>query len=185
MFLREGFWTLRFVCGMRCEAMNSLGTLWQDIRYAIRTLAKNPGFTAVAILSLTLGIGGTTTIFTMVKAVFLQSIPVKDPSTALIVYSTQQTADGKVTQFLQNAYLNAIDYRANNDVFSGLSLFVNAEDELKVSGAGKPEFVDVQMVNWDFFDILGVKPFLGRTFIPEEDLTPDSHPVVILSYGLW
>jgi predicted permease len=165
--------------------MNSLGTLWQDIRYAIRTLAKNPGFTTVAILSLTLGIGGTTTIFTLVKAVFLQSVPVKDPATALIVYSTQQTADGKVTQFLQNSYLNALDYRANNDVFSGLSLVVNAGDELKVSGTGKPEVVDVQMVNWDFFDILGVKPFLGRTFVAEEDLTPDSHPVVILSYGVW
>src|SRR6202046_183672 len=128
MFLREGFWTLRFVCGMGREAMNSLSTVWQDIRYAIRTLAKNPGFTAVAILSLTLGIGGTTTIFTMVKAVFLQSIPVKDPSTAIIVYSTQQTADGKVTQYLQNAYLNAKDYRERNDVFNGLSMFVDAGD---------------------------------------------------------
>src|ERR1700728_199178 len=105
---------------MRCEAMNSLGTLWQDIRYAIRTLAKNPGFTAVAILSLTLGIGGTTTIFTLVKAGVLQSILVKDPSTALMVYSTQQTADGKITQYLQNAYLNAKDYRERNDVFTGL-----------------------------------------------------------------
>ncbi len=165
--------------------MNGFGTLLQDIRYAVRTLAKNPGFTAVAVLSLTLGIGGTTTIFTLVKAVFLQSVPVKDPATALIVYSTQQTADGKITQFLQNAYLNAIDYRAKNDVFSGLSLFVDAGDELKVSGTGKPEFVDVQLVNWDFFDILAVKPFLGRSFVAEEDLTPDSHPVVILSYGLW
>jgi predicted permease len=165
--------------------MNGLSALWQDIRYAIRTLAKNPGFTAVAVLSLTLGIGGTTTIFTLVKAVFLQSVPVKDPATALIVYSTQQTADGKVTQFLQNAYLNAMDYRSKNDVFSGLSLFVDAGDELKVSGTGKPEFVDVQLVNWDFFDILGVKPFLGRSFVAEEDLTPDSHPVAILSYGVW
>jgi predicted permease len=165
--------------------MNSLGTLWQDIRYAIRTLAKNPGFTAVAVLSLTLGIGGTTTIFTLVKAVFLQSVPVKDPATALMVYSTQQTADGKVTQYLQNAYVNAVDYRANNDVFTGLSSIVNTEDELKVSGTGKPEVVDVQLVNWDFFDILGVKPFLGRSFVAEEDLTPDSHPVAILSYGLW
>ena len=165
--------------------MNSLSTLWQDIRYAIRTLAKNPGFTAVAILSLTLGIGGTTTIFTLVKAVFLQTIPVKDPSTAIVVYSTQQTADGKVTQYLQNAYLNAKDYRERNDVFTGLSMFVDAGDELKLTGSVNPIGVDVQLVNWDFFDILGVRPAVGRTFTADEDLVPDARPVAILSYGLW
>jgi predicted permease len=165
--------------------MNSLSTLWQDIRYAVRTLAKNPGFTAVAILSLTLGIGGTTTIFTLVKAVFLQSIAVKDPSTAIIVYSTQQTADGKVTQFLQNAYLNAKDYRERNDVFAGLSMFVDAGDELKLAGSVNPIGVDVQLVNWDFFDILGVRPAVGRTFTADEDLVPDARPVTILSYALW
>jgi|CZKC01.1.fsa_nt_gi putative ABC transport system permease protein len=165
--------------------MNSLGTLWQDIRYAVRTLAKNLGFTAVAVLSLTLGIGGTTTIFTLVKAVFLQSVPVKDPSTAIVVYSTQQTADGKVTQYLQNAYLNSKDYREKNDVFSGLSMFVDTGDELKISGTEKPEVVDVQLVNWDFFDILGVRPAIGRTFAADEDQIPDARPVVILSYALW
>jgi putative ABC transport system permease protein len=165
--------------------MNRLGTLWQDIRYAVRTLAKNLGFTAVAVLSLTLGIGGTTTIFTLVKAVFLQSVPVKDPSTAIVVYSTQQTADGKVTQYLQNAYLNSKDYREKNDVFSGLSMFVDTGDELKISGTEKPEVVDVQLVNWDFFDILGVRPAIGRTFAADEDQIPDARPVVILSYALW
>jgi predicted permease len=162
-----------------------MGSLWQDIRYAVRTLAKNPGFTAVAVLSLTLGIGGTTTIFTLVKAVFLQSVPVKDPSTAIVVYSTQQTADGKITQYLQNGYLNAKDYREKNDVFSGLSLFVDAGDELKIAGTEKPEGVDVQLVNWDFFDILGVHPMIGRTFAADEDQVPDARPVVILSYALW
>src|ERR1017187_303163 len=165
--------------------MNSLGTLWQDIRYAVRTLAKNLGFTAVAVLSLTLGIGGTTTIFTLVKAVFLQSVPVKDPSTAIVVYSTQQTADGKVTQYLQNAYLNSKDYREKNDVFSGLSMFVDTGDELKISGTEKPEVVDVQLVNWDFFDILGVRPAVGRTFVADEDQIPGARPVAILSYALW
>src|ERR1017187_1505461 len=120
--------------------MNSLGTLWQDIRYAVRTLAKNLGFTAVALLSLTLGIGGTTTIFTLVKAVFLQSIPVKGPSTAGVVYATQQTADGKVLQFMQSSYLNSKDYREKNDVFTGLSLFMDAAGQLSVSSSGKPVF---------------------------------------------
>jgi predicted permease len=163
--------------------MNILETLWQDVRYAVRTLAKKPGFTAVAVLSLTLGIGGNTTIFTLVKAVFLQPIPVKDPSTAICVYSTQQTADGTVTQYLQNAYLNAKDYRENNNVFAGLSMFVDSGVDLGVSE--KPENVDVQLVNWDFFDIIGVHPFLGRSFVADEDLTPDARPVAILSYALW
>jgi predicted permease len=167
------------------ERANSLGTLWQDIRYAIRTLAKNPGFTAVAVLSLTLGIGGTTTIFTLVKAVFLQAVPVKDPSTAIVGYSTQQTADGKTLHFIQVPYLNAKDYREKNDVFSGLSMFVDAGDELTINGTAKPLIVDVQLVNWDFFDILGVRPILGRSFTADEDAVPDARPVAILSYALW
>jgi predicted permease len=162
-----------------------LEELFQDIRYALRTLAKNPGFTAIAVLSLTLGIGGTTTIFTLVKAVFLQSIPVKDPSTALVVYSTQQTVDGKVTEYLQNAFLNAKDYRENNDAFAGLAMFMDAGDELEISGSAVPIFADVQLVNWNFFDILGVRPVLGRVFAKDEDETPDARAVVILSYELW
>jgi predicted permease len=162
-----------------------LEELFQDIRYALRTLAKNPGFTAIAVLSLTLGIGGTTTIFTLVKGVFLQSIPVKDPSTAVVVYSTQQTVDGKVTEYLQNAFLNAKDYRENNGAFAGLAMFMDAGDQLEISGAAAPIFADVQLVNWDFFEILGVRPVLGRNFAKDEDETPDARPVAILSYALW
>ncbi len=175
MHLSESSYTTR--------PMNILETIWQDVQYAVRTLAKKPGFTAVAVLSLTLGIGGNTTIFTLVKAVFLQPVPVKDPSTAICVYSTQQTADGTITPFLQNAYLNAKDYRENNDVFTGLSMFVDAGVDLGASE--RPDNVDVQLVNWDFFDILGVRPFLGRNFVAEEDLKPDARPVAILSYSLW
>jgi predicted permease len=78
-----------------------------------------------------------------------------------------------------------MDYRAGNDVFNGLSLFVFAGAELGDPGSGKPNFVGVQLVNWDFFDILGVQPFMGRAFSPDEDRTPDARPVVILSYALW
>src|ERR1700733_9137823 len=162
-----------------------LEELFQYIRYALHTLAKNTRFTAIAVLSLTLGIGGTTTIFTLVKGVFLQNIPVKDPSTAVVVYSTQQTVDGKVTEYLQNAFLNAKDYRENNDAFAGLAMFMDAGDELEISGSTAPIFADVQLVNWDFFDVLGVRPALGRDFAKDEDETPDARPFVILSYALW
>ncbi len=162
-----------------------LEELWQDVRYAMRTLAKKPGFAAIAVLSLTLGIGGNTTIFSLVKAVFLQSIPVRDPSTAIVVYTTQQTTDGKISQFIQSSYLNSRDYREKNDVFSGLSMFMDAGDQLEVSDSAKPVFVDVQLVNWDFFDILGVSPAFGRTFRADEDQILEAQPVVILSYALW
>jgi predicted permease len=160
-------------------------TTLQDIHYGARSLVKNPGFTAVALLSLTLGIGGTTTIFTLVKAVFLQSSGVKDPATAVVVYATQQAADGKVLQFMPSSYLNSKDYREKNDVFSGLSLFTFTGGQLRVSNSGKPVLVGVQLVDWDFFDILGVHPAMGRTFVPDEDEIPGAHPVMILSFALW
>jgi predicted permease len=162
-----------------------LEELWQDVRYAVRTLAKRPGFTAVAVLSLTLGIGGNATIFTLVKAVFLQSVPVKDPSTVVVVYATQQTADGKELQFLQSSYLNAKDYREKNNVFSSLSMFMDSGDQLEVPGSANTAHVDVQLVNWNFFDVLGVRPAAGRTFAADEDETPDAKSVVILSHALW
>ena len=170
----------RDACGTRW-----LEDLWQDVRYAVRNLAKNPGFTAVALLSLTLGIGGNTTIFTLVKAVFLQSIPVKDPSTAVVVYSTRQTADGKILHFGKSSYPNAKDFREKNDVFSGMSVFVDTGDSLAVPGSTKPIFVDVQLVNWDFFDILGVRPAIGRTFAADDDQGSEAHPVAILNYEIW
>jgi predicted permease len=163
--------------------MEFLGKIWQDIRYAVRTLAKKPGFTAIALLSLTLGIGGNTTIFTLVKAVFLQPIPVKDAATAICVYSTQTTAGGNVISYLQNAYLNAKDYREKNNVFSGLAMYVDTGADLDISGTKVG--VDVQLANWDFFDILGVRLSPGRGFRPDEDEAPGARPVAILSYALW
>jgi predicted permease len=167
------------------RSIHIIETTLQDIRYGARSLLKNPGFAAVALLSLTLGIGGTTTIFTLVKAVFLQSSAVKDPATAVVVYATQQAADGKLLQFMASSYLNSKDYRERNDVFSGLSLFTFSGAQLSVSNSGKPAIVGVQLVDWDFFDILGVRPAIGRTFVPDEDKIPDAHPVVILSFALW
>jgi putative ABC transport system permease protein len=120
-----------------------------------------------------------------VKAIFLQPIPVKDSSTAIVVYSTQQTADGKVRHFAQNAYLNAMDYREKTDAFTGLSMFMDVGAQLDVPSSPNPVGVDVQLVNWDFFDILGVRPAIGRSFAADEDAIPDARPVAILSYALW
>jgi putative ABC transport system permease protein len=160
-------------------------TVWQDVRYAIRTLLKKPGFTAVAVLSLTLGIGANTTIFTLVKAVFLQSMPVKDAGRVMFIYSTQRSKDGtELPPYMPSSYLNAIDYREKNDVFSGLSVvqFTGASLDIDGKPAGG---TGITLVNWDFFDILNVHPLMGRFFSPEEDKTPGARPVVVIGYDMW
>ncbi|HEV3219077.1 MAG TPA: ABC transporter permease [Candidatus Acidoferrales bacterium] len=157
--------------------------LWQDLKYSIRMLIKNPGFAAVAVLSLTLGIGANTTIFTLVKAVFMQPFPVKDAGRLVMIYSTNQPKGGTLTNYLPSSYLNATDYREKNDVFSGLSMYQGSGDPLDING--RTEGVGVQLINWDFFGILGVQPALGRWFLPEEDKTPGAKPVAILSHMIW
>ena len=160
-----------------------MGNLLRDLRFAVRMLMKKPGFAAVAVISLTLGIGANTTIFTLAKAVFLQTVPVKDPGRAVIIFSTQASRDGSEQQFLPSSYLNARDYREKNDVFSALSIVMFSGVNLDISG--KPNPVFVELVNSEFFDILGVRLALGRGFLPEEDTVPGAHPVAILSNALW
>jgi putative ABC transport system permease protein len=158
-----------------------MGTFWQDVKYGVRMLAKAPGFTAVAVLSLTLGIGANTTIFTLAKAVFLQSVPVKDPATLMVLYSTAQSNNGPLQQYLPTPYPNAQDYREKTNVFSGISITVGTGSNLNVSG--KSVNVFALLVNSNFLDVMGVKPALGRDFAPQEDTAPS--PVAILSYALW
>jgi predicted permease len=158
-----------------------VGNFMQDLRYGLRVLAKSPGFTAVAVLSLTLGIGANTTIFTLTKAIFLQSIPVKDPSRVVILYSTAQSRGGPLQEYLPTPYPNAQDYREKNDVFSGSSIAIFTGLNLTISGKEQQVFGEV--VNANLFDVLGVQPMLGRGFSAEEDVSP--RPVVVLSYALW
>ena len=155
--------------------------MWQDIKFAVRMLGKAPGFTAVAVLSLTLGIGANTTIFTLAKAVFLHSIPVKDPSRVVILYSTAQSHNGPLQEYLGTPYPNATDYRDNIKSFSGVSIAIPNGFNLTVSG--KHVQVFGELVSANFFDVLGVRPVLGRGFSPDEETTP--RPVAVISYALW
>ena len=155
--------------------------MWQDIKFAVRMLAKAPGFTAVAVLSLTLGIGANTTIFTLAKAVFLHSIPVKDPARVVVLYSTAQSHNGPLQEYLGTPYPNAVDYRDNIKSFSGVSIAIPNGFNLTVSG--KHVQVFGELVSANFFDVLGVRPVLGRGFSPDEDTTP--RPVAVISYALW
>lgn len=157
-----------------------MGTFLQDLRYGLRMLAKSPGFTAVAVLSLTLGIGANTTIFTLAKAIFLQSAPAKDPSRVVTLYSTAQTKSG-LQEYLGTPYPNAVDYREKTNCFSGLAIAVPTGVNLTVSGNKRQLFAE--LVNANLFDVLGVQPLIGRNFSPDEDTSP--RPVAILSYALW
>ena len=157
--------------------------LLQDLKYAFRLMITRPGFTIAAVLSLALGIGANTTIFTLAKAAFLQTVPVKDPATLMMVYSTQNNPRGPEFQFLQLSHLNALDLREKNDVFSGLAIF--DPTGLTMGVAGKESQVFAELVNWDFFNLIGVEPALGRNFSPEEDSRSGAGPVAILNYAFW
>lgn len=160
-----------------------MDSLWRDIRYGLRTLLKRPGFTVTAVLSLALGIGANTTIFTVINAVFLQPLPVAEPSRLVSVYGTDANNVGGNLDFLPISQKNYEDYRDRNQSFSGLVAF--APVPISLSSGDQPEELRGLLVTGNYFDVLGVKPAYGRTFLPEEDRTPGTHPVVVVSHGLW
>jgi hypothetical protein len=160
-----------------------MNTLLQDLRYGARMLVKNRAFTAVAVLSLALGIGANTTIFTMVNAVFLQPLAVTKPAQLVSVFGTDEKNKGDLLNFMPISYPNYLDYRDKNQVFTSLLMYGGAT--LSLSGRGKPEQLNGLIVSGNYFDLLGVKAALGRTFLPEEDQTPGASPVVVISNGLW
>jgi predicted permease len=161
-------------------------TFWQDIRFALRILIKSPGFSAIAILSLALGIGANTTIFTVVNAILLNPLPVKQISRVVQVDTvdtkTRVTA-ANVTK-LGMSYPNCQDYARNSKVFSGLSCIAGPLP-LTWSGGTEPKQIFGQMVSANYFDVLGLRPAAGRLFMPDEDTKLGGNNVVVLSYSLW
>src|SRR5437588_4934163 len=161
-------------------------TLWQDIRYALRVLAKNPGFSAIAILSLALGIGANTTIFTVVNAVLLHPLPVKDISRVveLDTVDTKTRVTTANTTKLGMSYMNFQDYARENQVFAALSC-ITGPLPLTWSGGAEPRQINAQLVSANYFDMLGIRPATGRFFLPDEDGKPGGNNLVVLSYSLW
>jgi predicted permease len=155
----------------------------QDLRYAVRSLARTPGFTAVAVLSLTLGIGANALIFTFVKALFWPSMPVRNASEVVVIYSTTRNRNGDVTSYQSTSYLNARDYRERNDVCSGLSIVIDTPATL--DGADTSAQVLVHAVTGDYFEVLGVQLAQGRGFVADDDRTSGARPVTVLSHALW
>jgi hypothetical protein len=154
-------------------------TLFQDLRYGARQLLKRPGFTFLAIFSMALGIGANTAIFSLIDTVLLRPLPVRDASQLVELYGTLHNNSDDTIQ----SYPNYKEYRDRNDVLSGLLAYRMVVTSL--SHNGNNQRVWGYLVTGNYFDVLGVKPALGRAFLPEEDQTPGSHPVAILSYGAW
>jgi predicted permease len=148
-----------------------------DIRYALRSLAHNPGFTSIAVLALALGIGANTAIFSVVNGVLLQPLPYQDP--ARLVELSEQSPDFNT---MSVAYLNFRDWREQNRCFSSMAA-IRWED-YDVTGGGQPEHLSGRMVSAEFFRVLGIHPALGRDFDVNED-RPGTAPVAIISGGLW
>src|SRR5947209_10920979 len=151
-------------------------TLLQDFRFGFRQLLKKPGFAAMAIISMVLGIGANTSIFSLVDTVLLRPLPVKNPSELVELYGTMHNGQDWSLQ----SYPNYKDYRDRTTVLSGLVVYRLVVSSLTVDKASNR--VWGYLVYGNYFDVLGVKPALGRAFLPEEDQTPDSHPVAVISY---
>jgi predicted permease len=163
--------------------MNSLGwleTLWQDLRYALRQLRRNPGFTVAAILTLAMGIGTTTALFTVVYSVLLKPLPFKDPARLLRLY---EHSDDKFP-YNSNAAGVFAEWKKQSHSFSDLALLGGGQYNLSSAGGQLPEKVNAAECSWNLFPMLGVEPALGRSFTAVDD-QPSAPATVVLSWGLW
>jgi predicted permease len=162
--------------------MRSLTTqVLQDVRYAVRLLLKNPGFTVIVVFTLALGIGANAAIFSITDKVLLQSLPVHDPD-QLVVLSAYDPKEGPNNDSTFS-YAMYQDLRDRNDVFSGV--ITRGSAQMNVSYADQNERVRGELVSGNFFDVLGVRPWAGRLLTQEDDRTPGAHPVTVLSYHFW
>lgn len=166
----------------RTSSLGWLDTAYRDLKYSLRTLRRTPGFTVVAVLTLALGIGANTAIFTLLDQILLRLLPVKNPQELVLL-----TMRGH--HYGSNWGGNAIshpmfrDFRAHNDVFS--DMFCRFAFTSSLSFDGHAERADLEMVSGTYFSTLGLNPYLGRLFSPDDDRVPDGHPFIVLNYDYW
>jgi predicted permease len=166
-----------------------MGTFLQDIRYALRILRKNPAFTAVAVLTLALGIGANTAIFSLINAVLLKSLAVQDPQQLVIVSDPAMANSRSIGTPRTDIYSYPLyrDLRDGNNVFSGMAAS-GQEHRVAVEAPGSgvvTEDATVNLVSGSYFSVLGVSPFRGRSLVPEDDRAKSSNPVAVVSYEFW
>ncbi|MDH3733013.1 MAG: ABC transporter permease [Gemmatimonadota bacterium] len=153
--------------------------LIRDVRYGVRSLLRAPAFTAVAIITIALGIGVNSTIFSLVNAVLFRPLPVDSPEELVDVYGHTATSSSHDS----NSYLNFVDYREQTETLSGLMAYTNFFANLSIGGSS--ELVIGEIVSRDYFNLLGVQPEIGRAFSPDEFVAAGANPVAILSHPFW
>ena len=184
--------------------------LLRDLRYAVRTLVRNPVVTVTAVLSLALGIGANTTMFTVINTLFLNPIPASRPSELVAVFALDAKNPTRFGSLLPLSYPNLQDFRAGNVVLADLAGYSGplalrmsiADSGFRIAdsrstphpqsairdpqfGAVEPERVFAQLVTANYFDVLGITPAAGRFFLHDEDRTPGTHPVIVIAHSLW
>jgi predicted permease len=157
-----------------------VSTLLQDLRYAVRSLARNRGFTAVAVLTLALGVGANTAIFSVLQAIVLRDLPYREPDRLAVMWTwnlQQNLPDG-------SSYLNFRDWKAQNEAFEQMAAYVRPEfTRATLTGGDSSVRVNAGVVGPDFFEVLGTVPLLGRTFVPDDFKAEPT--AAIIGHGLW
>ena len=183
----------------RCEALRQFGnrtvlkeirndmrtfvwleTLWQDLRYGVRVLRKNKGFAAVAAITLALGIGADTAIFSVVNAAILRPLPYPHPQRLAILWGNVKRAR---VERRGASYPDYLDWRDQTQSFETMAAFT--DNKFALTGIDTPERISGEYVSQPYFSLLGIHPALGRTFSPAEDRVPQRDAVVVLSDGIW
>ena len=163
-----------------------MGNLLQDIRFGLRTLAKNPGFTLVAILTLALGIGANAAIFSLTDQVLLRFLPVERPQELVVLHSPGKS-HGRTWNDIEGghsfSYPMYKDLRDRNEVFAGL--LARYHVQVSVAGQGQSQLAEGELVSGNYFQVLGVQPALGRVFSSQDETAAGANPVAVLSYGYW
>ena len=160
-------------------------TLLQDVKYGLRMLARNSGFTAVAVLSLAIGIGGNITIFRFVNALLFRPPAVEEPGRLLEVWNRDPKSSSALERYVPLCFPDFQYYREHNQVFSGILAFDGDSAFVTWNRDGQGRTVQGQLVSANFFSVLGVQPSLGRGFMSEEEGNLGAHPVVVLSRAFW
>lgn len=154
--------------------------LGHDVHYGLRMMRKNPGFALLSVVALALGIGVNTAIFSFTDALLFRSLPVKEPSRLAVLFHVGTKNPENFSSF---SFPDYTDFRDQNSAFSGLA--ASSTIDLDLSMEGETERIHGEIVSGNYFSVLGVEPARGRTFLPEEDQTPGTHPVAVISYGFW